>query len=93
MSASCSSVSLELSLAEYDSIISPLLARSTLPIDNVLAALDLLPGDIDEVVMVGGTSRIPQVREEVKRSCEKTELNTHIDPDVTVAYGCAAVID
>ena len=70
-----------------------LLERSRIPIRNVLSSMDLNPGDIDEVVMVGGTSRMPVVRELVKDELQVQNLNTSIDPDITVAYGCASVID
>lgn len=43
--------------------------------------------------MVGGTTRMPQIRELVRLEMGKERLNTHIDPDLTVAYGAASVID
>mmetsp|Transcript_1091 Transcript_1091/g.1320 ORF Transcript_1091/g.1320 Transcript_1091/m.1320 type:complete len:368 (+) Transcript_1091:245-1348(+) len=49
--------------------------------------------DIDEVVLVGGTSRIPKVRSDIKAALNIKRLNTDIDPDVTVAVGAASVLD
>ena len=92
---SCSTTThnLTLSIAEYDKVTQPLLRRAVLPIRSLLSSLSLPASIIDEVVMVGGTSRIPQVRDVVKKETKKDKLNTHIDPDITVAYGCAQVID
>ncbi len=93
LSNECKPVTLTLSKDEYSSVIKPLLSRSSRPIHDVLEDLDMTVEDIDEVVMVGGTSRMPMVREVVKKELKKDELNVHIDPDITVAYGCASVID
>lgn len=45
------------------------------------------------MVLVGGTTRIPAIRDLLKRHLKKQDLNTHIDPDVTVAVGAAAIVD
>jgi len=86
-------VTLKLSLEEYDIAVSKLYERSVIPIQRLLKDLDLQKEEIDEVVMVGGTTRMPQIRELVREELEKERLNTHIDPDLTVAYGAASVID
>lgn len=84
---------LKLSLEEYDLAVGELYERSVIPIQRLLTNLDLKKEEIDEVVMVGGTTRMPQIRELVRKELEKERLNTHIDPDLTVAYGAASVID
>mmetsp|Transcript_4973 Transcript_4973/g.7240 ORF Transcript_4973/g.7240 Transcript_4973/m.7240 type:complete len:608 (+) Transcript_4973:72-1895(+) len=86
-------VSFKLSLEEYDIAASKLYDRSLIPIQTLLKDLDLQKEEIDEVVMVGGTTRMPQIRELVRQELGKERLNTHIDPDLTVAYGAASVID
>jgi len=86
-------VKLSLTLKEYDLAVDHLYKRSLLPIQRLLKDLDLKKEEIDEVVMVGGTTRMPQIRELVRTELEKERLNTHIDPDLTVAYGAASVID
>ncbi|KAL3769185.1 hypothetical protein ACHAW5_000655 [Stephanodiscus triporus] len=86
-------VKLALTLEEYDLAVRQLYERSVLPIRRLLKDLALHKEEIDEVVMVGGTTRMPQIRELVRRELEKERLNTHIDPDLTVAYGAASVID
>lgn len=86
-------ITFKLSLEEYDSAVSKLYDRSLIPIQTLLKDLDLQKEEIDEVVMVGGTTRMPQIRELVRQELGKERLNTHIDPDLTVAYGAASVID
>lgn len=86
-------VRLALTLEEYDLAVGRLYERSLLPVRRLLIDLALRKDEIDEVVMVGGTTRMPQIRELVRKELEKERLNTHIDPDLTVAYGAASVID
>jgi molecular chaperone DnaK (HSP70) len=78
---------------EYDLAVNQLYTRSLLPIQRLLQELNLQKEEIDEVVMVGGTTRMPQIRELVRKELNKEKLNTHIDPDLTVAYGAALVLD
>lgn len=85
---------LTLSLDEFDTICQQLFDRAVLPIQRLLQDLSLSTSDMDEIVMVGGTTRMPQIRRLVKEQFPHIEaLNTHIDPDLTVAYGAASVID
>ena len=86
-------VRLALTLEEYDLAVGRLYERSLLPVRRLLIDRALRKDEIDEVVMVGGTTRMPQIRELVRKELEKERLNTHIDPDLTVAYGAASVID
>jgi molecular chaperone DnaK (HSP70) len=92
----CSSlvpVTLTLTSQEYDETVQSLYDRSVLPIERLLSDLDLTSEDIDEIVMVGGTTRMPQIRSLVRQTLPTAAMNTHIDPDITVAYGAASVID
>ncbi|GFH46520.1 hypothetical protein CTEN210_02994 [Chaetoceros tenuissimus] len=84
---------LTITLEEYDAACSSLFARALNPIGRLLKDLDLEVDEIDEVVMVGGTTRMPQIRELVRKELGVESLNTSIDPDLTVAYGAASVID
>ena len=86
-------VEFSLTLKEYNLAVEHLYKRSLLPIQRILKNLNLKKEEIDEVVMVGGTTRMPQIRELVRLELGKEYLNTHIDPDLTVAYGAASVID
>lgn len=92
----CSSlrpITLELTPAIYSKIVQPLLDRSVAPIHRLLKDFQLTSADIDEVVMVGGTTRMPQIRQLVQEALLHSKVNTHIDPDITVAYGAASVND
>lgn len=92
----CSSlrpISLELTPAVFSQIVQSLLDRSIAPIHRLLKDFQLTSKDIDEVVMVGGTTRMPQIRQLVQEALFHSKVNTHIDPDITVAYGAASVND
>ena len=82
-----------LTLADYNTACKPLFDRAVLPVTRLLDDLTLEPSDMDEIVMVGGTTRMPQIRSLVGQAFPNAELNVHIDPDITVAYGAASVID
>ncbi|OEU10247.1 HSP70-domain-containing protein [Fragilariopsis cylindrus CCMP1102] len=84
---------LEITLEEYNTAVVPLFNRSVIPATRLLDDLTLSRDEVDEIVMVGGTTRMPQIRELVRRAFPKAQLNTHIDPDITVAYGAASVND
>jgi molecular chaperone DnaK (HSP70) len=92
----CSSLTqttLTLTSQEYDETVQSLYDRSILPIERLLHDLDSTSVDIDEIVMVGGTTRMPQIRSLVRNTLPTAAMNTHIDPDITVAYGAASVTD
>lgn len=68
-------------------------ARALAPVDRCLESNGMATSEIDEVVMVGGTTRIPKVRKMLRAHLKVKSLNTHIDPDITVAVGAACVVD
>lgn len=84
---------LSLSLEEYNEAARPLFERSIVPVTRLLNDLTLRHDEVDEIVMVGGTTRMPQIRALVRNEFSSAQMNTHIDPDLTVAYGAASVID
>lgn len=47
---------------------------------------------IDEVVLVGGSTRMPHIKQILKEFF-KQDLNDEIDPDITVAYGASSILD
>lgn len=66
------------------------LFRSTLtPVENVLRDAKMSKQDVDEVVLVGGSTRIPKVQALLKDFFNGKELNKSINPDEAVAYGAA----
>ena len=84
---------LRITLAEYDQVSTSLYERALLPAWRLLKDLSLSDSDMDEIVLVGGTTRMPQIRSLVQSAFSHAPLNTHIDPDLTVAYGAASVND
>jgi len=91
---SLEAVPLVLKSAEYKDAVDPLYNRAMIPVQRLLEDLNLKRDEIDEIVMVGGTTRIPEIRRRVQEELgQSASLNTSIDPDITVAYGAASVID
>ncbi|AEV95242.1 molecular chaperone DnaK [Pediococcus claussenii] len=77
-----------LSRAQFDQMTSDLVARTKTPVDNALKDAGLSASDIDEVILNGGSTRIPAVQEAVKNWTGK-EPNHSINPDEAVAIGAA----
>ncbi len=84
-------VKVDIRRAEFENGCQKLFQRAMEPVRRILETLDLDVDDIDEAVLVGGSSRIPLVRSELKQFLKLKSLNVDIDPDITVAYGAATV--
>ncbi|MEW6026073.1 MAG: molecular chaperone DnaK [Planctomycetota bacterium] len=74
--------------AKMEQLIEDLLVSSLAPCKQALADAKLKPEDLDEVVLVGGSTRIPRVQELVKEFFKK-EPNRSVNPDEVVAVGAA----
>jgi len=74
--------------AKFESLISDLVASTIKTIERVLSDADLSKSEINEVIMVGGSTRVPLVQEEVKKYFGK-DLNKSVNPDEVVALGAA----
>ena len=79
---------LNLSRAKFDQITENLVKRSTDPCQKALDDADLSPSDIDEVILVGGSTRIPAIQAKVKEFFQK-EPHKGVNPDEVVAIGAA----
>ena len=77
-----------ISRADFERLIDPLLDRLKGPVQNALKDAGLSKGDIDEVVLVGGSTRVPAVAALVKDLFGK-EPNKGVNPDEVVALGAA----
>jgi molecular chaperone DnaK len=77
-----------LTRAKFDQMTSSLVERSKLPCEKALKDAGLTAADIDEVLLVGGSTRIPAVQELVKKVFGK-EPNKGVNPDEVVAMGAA----
>ena len=80
---------LEIQRADYEEAASQIFARLEAPILKALTDADLDKHEVDEVILVGGSTRIPYVREWLKSYFSKDELTEKINPDEGVAYGAA----
>lgn len=82
----------ELSRKEFEGLIQPLLARTIQCCKNALADAVLSTNAIDEVVMVGGSTRVPLVKETVSKFFDRT-VHDELNPDEVVALGAAVQAD
>jgi molecular chaperone DnaK (HSP70) len=82
----------EITRAEFDARIRPIVARTMTPAKLALADAKLTPKQIDEAVLVGGSTRIPLVRKTVGDFFERVP-HSELDPDEVVALGAAVQAD
>jgi molecular chaperone DnaK len=74
--------------AKFEQLIDDLVARCKKPLLQALSDANMRPSDIDEIVLVGGSTRVPKVRELVKNVFGK-EPHQGVNPDEVVAVGAA----
>ncbi len=77
-----------LTRAKFNEMTKDLVERTITPINNALKDADLTTSEIDEVLLIGGSTRIPAVQEAVKKATGK-EPNKSVNPDEAVAIGAA----
>ncbi len=81
-----------LTRAEFEALIQPLVDRTLGPVRQALADAGLQPRDIDEAVLVGGSTRIPLVRRAVQELFGRVP-HSDLNPDEVVALGAAVQAD
>jgi molecular chaperone DnaK len=79
---------MKLTRAKFEQLVDDLLQRSMAPVKQALADAGLKPADIDEVVLVGGSTRVPKIQQLVKEYFGK-EPHRGVNPDEVVAVGAA----
>ena len=79
---------LTLTRAKLETLVADLIERSLTPCREAMRQAGVTPDDIDEIILVGGQTRMPKVQEEVKRLFGK-EPNKTVNPDEVVALGAA----
>jgi molecular chaperone DnaK len=81
-------LAMKLTRAKLESLVESLVQRTVGPVKQALADAGLKPADIDEVVLVGGSTRMPRVQQVVKEYFAK-EPHKGVNPDEVVAVGAA----
>ncbi|MGV8075484.1 MAG: molecular chaperone DnaK [Syntrophobacteraceae bacterium] len=80
---------MKLARAKFEDLTHDLVERCMKPVEQALADAKLSARDIDEVILVGGSTRIPAVQELVKRLTAGKQPNMSVNPDEVVAVGAA----
>jgi len=81
--------SINLSRAKFENLCDALFKRTIAPLEQVLRDAQMSKSQVHEVVMVGGSTRIPKIRELVSAFFNGKKLNDSVHPDEAVAYGAA----
>jgi molecular chaperone DnaK len=81
-------LTMSLTRAKFEQLVNDLVEKCRKPCELAMEDAKVSPGDIDEVILVGGTTRSPIVQKLVKEVFKK-ELNKSVNPDEVVALGAA----
>ncbi|HEY2160651.1 MAG TPA: molecular chaperone DnaK [Solirubrobacteraceae bacterium] len=82
-------LNLSLTRSKFEQLTQDLVERTRGPVEQVLSDAKLAADDIDEVILVGGSTRIPAVQELVRRLTGGKDPNMTVNPDEVVAIGAA----
>ena len=78
-----------ISRSKFEDLNNDLFKKTLVPVKQVLQDSGIKKDDIDQIVLVGGSTRIPKVQQILSDFFDKKELNKEINPDEAVAYGAA----
>lgn len=78
-----------LTRAKFESLCSEIFQKTIAPVDQVLKDAGISKSQVDEIVLVGGSTRIPKIRELLTNYFNGKELCCSVNPDEAVAYGAA----
>jgi L1 cell adhesion molecule like protein len=81
--------SINITRAKFEELCIDLFKSGIEPVDKVLRDAKISKGNVDEIVLVGGSTRIPKVQQLLSDYFNGKELNKSINPDEAVAYGAA----
>jgi molecular chaperone DnaK len=82
-------LNLSLTRAKFEQLVADLIERTRGPVERALSDAKLTADDIDEVILVGGSTRIPAVQELVRKLTGGKQPNMSVNPDEVVAIGAA----
>ncbi len=88
-----SNFKLDISREKFEQLVQPIVALTIQSCKQAMKDAGILNKDINEVIMVGGSTRVNLVKEEVKKFFDKTTLNDSLNPDEVVALGAAVEAD
>jgi molecular chaperone DnaK len=80
---------LELSRAQFEELSRSLIDKTIEPVQQALKDSDLSPEEIDRVILVGGSTRIPAVQKAIQTIFKQVQIDRSINPDEAVALGAA----
>jgi len=75
--------------AKFENLCDDIFKKTIAPLDQVLKDANMGKSDINDIVLVGGSTRIPRIQELLSQYFNGKELNKSINPDEAVAYGAA----
>lgn len=81
-------LNLQLSRSQFEKLISPLVEKMFAPCHQALKDAKLKPEEVDEVILVGGSTRVPLIQQKIKEIFKK-EPSKGVNPDEVVALGAA----
>jgi molecular chaperone DnaK len=82
-------LNMQLTRSKFDQITADLVERTRGPVEQVLSDAKLTADDVDEVILVGGATRMPAIQELVRRLTNGKDPNMTVNPDEVVAIGAA----
>ena len=75
--------------ARFEDLCSDLFKKTLKPVEKVLKDAGIGKGNVDEIVLVGGSTRIPKIQKQLSEFFSDKQLNKSINPDEAVAFGAA----
>ena len=93
LTVSGKSFDISLSVEQLNTLIQPLIERTLQKCKNALKDAEITQSEINEVVLVGGSTRTPLVKKTVAQLFQSAKINDTIDPDEVVALGAAIEAD
>ncbi|MEO1670086.1 MAG: molecular chaperone DnaK [Cyanobacteria bacterium J06631_2] len=82
-------IELELSRAKFEELSKDLIQKTLEPVKLALKDSDLAPNEIDRIILVGGSTRIPAVQTAIKTVFDSMQIDRSVNPDEAVAAGAA----
>lgn len=79
--------------AQFEAQCAPVFDRILVPVTSALVSANVSAAEVDEIVLVGGSSRLPQVHDLLRAAFPGKTLHYTVDPDLAVATGAAAIVD